>query len=109
MNDYKVGDKVETPFGVGVVEKIYDSGCLVSFSSPSKMITNKDIKTYKPSLVKLIEKGFRWNPFYNHYERPHSVIGNLIERISVYKGIKKIQTNFEYDLDFSKILTQYLE
>lgn len=110
---YKVGDKVETPLGVGVIKwidkasKNEDEGFDTIYVSikhfPEIEFNERHIKPYRTAHEKLIEMGYEFEQLegykiYRHIEK--SIIG-------VYED--KTYCCVEVDLDLSRILTQYLE
>lgn len=112
---YKIGDKVETPFGVGRVDKVFDSGLMV-FLGGSKLIPLKDVKPYQSAHDKLIEMGFvvvednvAWIAY--EYKKAEYLIRFCkgSKQVGVYHDIDT-NANYRYfGIELSRILTQYLE
>ena len=112
MSKFKAGDKVETPFGVGIFERYVDGGfmsgslrvCYEKVQTGGVYFWNEDdIKPYKTAHEKLIDMGYEFVKanncvFYRHEELP---------KITIYND--KTYSCSDADLELSKILTQYLE
>lgn len=126
MNKFKVGDKVETPFGVGIFHSYVDGGFMSgSFRVRYEKVqtggvyfwNEDDIKPYKTAHEKLIDLGwefcewsikenFKQYEKYNEYSRTTMSIRIFKNRHGIYYFLN----NFTYvEKEFSKILTQYLE
>ena len=118
---YKIGDKVETPIGIGIIKwidkasKNDDEGFDTLYVSingfPEIEVNERHIKPYRTAHEKLIELGYRisqttalTHSLYTIYDKDGSSI-TIIERRSgnAYK------TRQEVSLELSRILTQYLE
>ena len=112
MSKFKAGDKVETPFGVGIFYGYIDGG----FMSGSLRVdyekvqtgavyfwNEDDLKPYKTAHEKLIDLGYELTErndyiFYRHDELP---------KVTIYSD--KTYSCSDTNLELSKILTQYLE
>lgn len=119
MNKFKAGDKVETPFGVGIFYGYIDGG----FMSGSLRVdyekvqtgavyfwNEDDIKPYKTAHEKLIDLGYA-----------HKQLSEDLTDDYYYKGdfdyiwFSRTEKNYtlgDYvyvDIELSRILTQYLE
>lgn len=99
---YKIGDKVETPHGVGRVDKVFDSGLRVNFGG-SKLIPLKDVKPYTSAHDKLIKLGYEFQQYDNFKKYMHDELATV--RVDNDKTI----SCYEITLELSRILTQYLE
>ena len=122
MNKFKAGDKVETPFGVGIFNSYIDGG----FMSGSLRVdyekvqtgavyfwNEDDIKPYKTPHEKLIELGFTFEIEehfiqYKHEKKDMRIIVNTI--IKDYGVFHLTDYNYRFvNLELSEILTQYLK
>ena len=120
---YKVGDKVETRLGIGVIEKVteypkgYDNSYHVSVNVCKEkliMIYEEDeLKPYKSQHEKLIEMGYSFSELINYmrrYENEYDDENIPVEIIIDYKHKNYyIPENDVVNLELSRILTQYLE
>ena len=108
---YKIGDKVETPYGIGIVKDFGVSGfsfhwCKIAFSEYDVISLNEDkVKPYRTAHEKLIEMGFVATLELDKY---------LIYRMDGLELLFNIPAKtYVYDVDInlelSRILTQYLE
>lgn len=113
---YKIGDKVETPFGVGKVLNI--NGLIGTFEQQATLSTFEfpigDVKPYRTAHEKLIELGWE-NKLYERDTRRYEAynmwvifdVTNKTYTINKLVGIAIICPNI--DIALSRILTQYLE
>src|SRR5690554_3245177 len=125
MSKFKAGDKVETPFGVGIFYGYIDGG----FMSGSLRVdyekvqtgavyfwNEDDIKPYKTAHEKLIDLGWEFCEWsikenFKQYEKFDGISRRTMS-IRICKdrhGIYYFLNNFTYvEKELSKILTQYL-
>src|SRR5690554_143349 len=120
MNKFKAGDRVETPFGVGIFQSYVDGGFMSgSFRVHYEKVqtggvyfwNEDDIKPYKTAHEKLLEMG--WNFLGKHlkYRQYEKYDENLRKIMSIrickdYLGIYYFLNNFTYvEKELSKILT----
>lgn len=124
MSKFKAGDRVETPFGVGIFQSYVDGGFMSgSFRVHYEKVqtggvyfwNEDDIKPYKTAHEKLIDLGWEfWGEYlkYKQYEK-FDETSRRTTSIRIYKdhhGIYYFLNNFTYvEKELSKILTQYLE
>ena len=104
---YKVGDKVETPLGIGKVS-ISAHGYMVNIKG-YEVVFNKDvIKPYITAHDKLLAMGFRLKQN-SKTKKVYSILQHSIE-IEKYEDEWKYYTNgIVIGLSLSRILTQLLE
>lgn len=125
--NYKIGDKVETPLGVGVITYIDSDGEIdydywISIKeTPPISFDKKYIQSYKSAHDKLLELGYiqkNDNHLITYEKKLYYTNKKHNERyfiIEISKVIKRyrVRDNDAFpvgiDLQLSKILTQYLE
>ena len=103
---YKIGDKVETPLGVGKLVDISQNNetkFKVAYGTRTTWYAHDEITSYRTAHEKLIEMGYestKGNNFtkYRHDELP---------RITIYND--NTYSCSDTNLELSRILTQYLE
>ena len=118
---YKIGDKVETPLGIGSIYNISDEEysdftvelfgyekhivtlCNVNVKGQPLLYKDTDLKPHRTAHEKLIEMGYELTKrsdyvFYRHDDLP---------RITIYND--KTYSCSDTNLALSRILTQYLE
>ena len=129
---YKIGDKVETPLGVGVIKSleetifedekgnpIYDYSVKLNnhydFYTENKLdkiiFLSYVIKPYKSAHDKLIELGYRFWDNSNGLQYNKNHIEILIDKEEKkYKVYWMVDFQaYDVDIELSRILTQYLE
>ena len=121
---YKIGDKVETPIGIGIIKwidkasKNDDEGFDTLYVSingfPEIEVNERHIKPYRTAHEKLIEMGWEDKGYVSDARRYEGynmwVIFNVTNKtytINKLVGIAIICPNI--DITLSRILTQYLE
>jgi len=114
---YKLGDKVETPLGVGILSDISannETKYKVMYGSRSTWYAHDEIKPYRTAHEKLIELGWEDKGYVSDARRYEGynmwVIFNVTNKtytINKLVGIAIICPNI--DITLSRILTQYLE
>jgi len=129
---YKIGDKVETPIGIGILSDISannETKYKVMYGSRSTWYAHDEIKPYQSAHEKLIEMG--WEVYTDNinvivYKKTiqHDVYRDDYIKVGVYKKEKKYNGtvhyndrfssayrhhSYDFELDLSRILTQYLE
>lgn len=144
---YKIGDKVETPLGVGQIYNISDEEysdftvelfgyekhivtlCNVNVKGQSLLYKDTDLKPYRTAHEKLIEMGwectdnenthvvFRKTLLKNAYQDDFVQL-EIIKRTKTFGATKYYNDNFNsryshhqfnFDLELSRIITDYLE
>lgn len=117
MSKFKIGDKVETPFGVGVVESIdCNKDFYIEFKNNSVIYFDvNDIQPCKSAHDKLLELGWVEQKGLAEHIKMYAHEDYDTGLLCINKDIKKwfysllTYTDFFVDLELSKILTQYLE
>ena len=111
---YEIGQKVETPLGVGIIYTIQTIKEQVMYKvefEKTKLnflasFVEEELKPYKTAHERLIEMGFTYIVDYYDYSLFHNEKTN--EEVYVYHN-KTYDANINITLELSRILTQYLE
>ena len=118
MTPYKVGDKVETPLGIGIIkttgldDEMYlkSEVELIKYPNEYLVFKDKDIKPYQSAHDKLYDVGF--------IRRTNTATRKVYRLFEVEIDFQKyedglwrytLSDNFGVYKNFSNILTQYLE
>lgn len=124
MNKFNVGDKVESPLGLGIVVKegmafgsyiIYLGKPYIKCDYKNELVFNaRELKLHKTAHEKLLDLGWNFGEYlkYKQYEKfdENSRRTMSIRIFNDENGIYYFLNNFTYvEKELSKILTQYLE
>lgn len=109
---YKIGDKVETPYGVGVITVIRNDGMFfVKIKNQLVHCVYDELTPYRTAHEKLIEMEWEEQETTIKNNRRYDKGDNTIfidivkKTYEVYEGYDP----YQIDLKLSRILTQYLE
>ena len=111
---YKIGDKVETPLGIGKLADISQNNetkYKVMHGARSTWYAHDEITPYRTAHEKLIEMGYkRFNTSHGvEYNKEHCQI-LIDEQDKTYKVYWMVDDMaYWIDLELSRVLTQYLE
>ena len=121
--NYKIGDKVETPFGVGIITHIdeFDNEIKEDIywvqikKAPEIYFNEEHLQYYKTAHDKLLELGWVQQKGTAEHVKMYAHEDYDTGLLCINKDIKQwfysllTYTDFFVDLELSKILTQYLE
>ncbi len=114
---YEIGQKVETPLGVGEVIDVFTredktiSECKVCIKTYSVWFGVDDLKPYKTAHEKLIKMGFTATLEFDKYPIYRNNFGLELSFNPIEKTyyLTKWEESTKVSLELSRILTQYLE
>ena len=126
---YKIGDKVETPLGVGQIYNISDKEysdftvelfgyekhivtlCNVNVKGQSLLYKDTDLKPYRTAHDKLIEMGLRLKVTKNYADGvfSHEWWNENDDRVIVFYIDEKVTTVYEGNNEIMNVIPQYLE
>jgi len=103
---YKIGDKVETPLGVGKLVDISQNNetkFKVAYGTRTTWYAHDEITSYRTAHEKLIEMGYKLTKYTDYVSYRHKkMVGIVIYNDNTYSCN-------DTNLELSYILTQYLE
>ena len=110
---YEIGQKVETPLGVGTISYIDSEFAWVSIKgTPEIEFDIRHLKPYKTAHERLLEMGWEDVETYSvdiiEYRKDGSEI-YVYKRDKKYEAYDGLSSAYSMNLELSRILTQYLE
>ena len=99
---YKIGDKVETPLGVGKVS-ISATGYMVNIKGYQVVFEADVVTPYQSAHDKLLAMGYEFNKRNDYVIYTH----DELSRVTIYRD--KTYSCGDANLTLSRILTAYLE
>lgn len=109
---YKIGDKVETPLGVGILSDISannETKYKVMYGTRSTWYAHDEIKPYRTAHEKLIEMGYEYIQLSEDEDDHYYELNDEYIWFSISEKNYRMSGGIEVDLELSRILTQYLE
>jgi len=103
---YKIGDKVETPLGIGKLadrSQNNETKYKVMYGAKSTWYAHDEITPYRTAHEKLLALGFQYAQREDYKRYIHDELGSLI----VWDD--KTFTTSDCDLEIARIMVQYLE
>ena len=112
---YEIGQKVETPLGVGNVVgyhefyEIYSVDLLTNPEFTDQQFKEYHLKPYKTAHEKLIEMGYEYSQISEDKDDHYYNSSDGWVWFSISNKNYRVSEDVYVDLELSKILTQYLE